>query len=67
MNLTYIILGTLFSLAGLIYLRYGKKDNNFTMMICGTLLLLTPLFFKNILYLCLISGLIAAYPFFKRQ
>lgn len=65
MSFSSIIVGIIFSGLGLVYLRYGKVNNNISMLVCGVILMLMPFFITNTLYLFLGCGAAAVYPHLK--
>jgi len=67
LTMSAIVFSFLFSMVGLAYFRYGKKNQSFLFMISGILLMVYPYVVANTSYSILTGGIICSIPFlFKR-
>ncbi|MDM1756196.1 MULTISPECIES: hypothetical protein [Acinetobacter] len=62
MNVSALLLGTLFGSIGLGYFIYGKKQHHTIALICGLALMIYPYFFENTTSLIVIGILLMALP-----
>ena len=59
-----ILWGIVFSSIGFGFFLYGKKQNNFIVLLCGILLMVYPYFIMNTYLLVLIGIILMAVPYF---
>jgi len=62
-----IIAGVVFSMAGLVYLKIGRKESDFFTIFTGLALLGFPYFVTNTLYIVLIGSAIMAYHYYHKN
>ena len=62
-----MIWGVVFSSIGLGFFIYGRRQNNFIVLMCGVLLMIYPYFVTNTYILVLIGLVIIAVPYFWRD
>jgi len=64
LSTSYLLLTLFFSLAGLGFFLYGKKQIAIVPMLCGVGLMIYPYFFSNVLVLSAIGIVLMALPYF---
>lgn len=62
MNIWGIFFGMIFSTIGFYYFKYGKKNQSVIHMICGGILMVSPYFIGNIIWICVVSIIIMLIP-----
>ncbi len=63
----FLLWGVLFGSIGFGFFLYGKKQKNFTVLICGLLLMIYPYFVPNSYLLVLVGIVLLAVPYFWRE
>jgi hypothetical protein len=59
--------GVVFSSIGFGFFLYGKKQNNYIVLLCGVVLMIYPYFVTNSYILVLIGVIIMAVPYFWKD
>ena len=65
--MTKIFLVAFFSLAGLIYIIYGRKNGNLVMAVCGIVLSVIPYFIGNTLALAISGVVLCILPYLVKS
>ena len=66
MTISLLVLGLLFSSAGLGYFLYGKKQRAVVPLICGLALMAVPYFMASALWLLIVGSALMVIPYFIR-
>jgi len=67
LTMSAIVISFLFSMIGLGYFRYGKKNQSFLFMMSGILLMVFPYIVHDTIYILLTGAAICSVPFLLKR
>ncbi len=66
MDMTLLLWGLLFSMIGMGFFMYGKKQKALVPLMCGLVLMIYPYFIANAIVMVIIGVALTAVPYFVR-